>query len=57
MNPIGLGELGDEQLDWLKNDLKHRSKSDKPIVVFAHIPLVGRLCRIGVGARKTARGR
>jgi 3',5'-cyclic AMP phosphodiesterase CpdA len=34
----GLGNLGDEQLDWLKNDLKHRSRS-QPIVVFAHIPL------------------
>lgn len=34
----GLGILGSEQLDWLKDDLKDRS-SDTPIVLFAHIPL------------------
>ena len=34
----GLGNLGDEQLEWLEDDLKGRSKST-PIVVFAHIPL------------------
>jgi len=34
----GLGNLGDEQLAWLENDLKGRKKS-QPIVVFAHIPL------------------
>jgi 3',5'-cyclic-AMP phosphodiesterase len=34
----GLGTLGAEQLEWLENDLKDRSKST-PIVVFAHIPL------------------
>jgi len=34
----GLGTLGAEQLEWLENDLKKRSKST-PIVVFAHIPL------------------
>jgi 3',5'-cyclic AMP phosphodiesterase CpdA len=34
----GLGNLGDEQLAWLENDLKTRKKSE-PIVVFAHIPL------------------
>ena len=34
----GLGNLGDEQLDWLEADLKGRSAST-PIVVFAHIPL------------------
>jgi 3',5'-cyclic AMP phosphodiesterase CpdA len=34
----GLGNLGDEQLAWLANDLKGRSHS-QPIVVFAHIPL------------------
>ena len=34
----GLGSLGDDQLEWLENDLKSRSKST-PIVVFAHIPL------------------
>jgi 3',5'-cyclic AMP phosphodiesterase CpdA len=34
----GLGVLGNEQLEWLKNDLKGLSNST-PIVVFAHIPL------------------
>ena len=34
----GLGNLGDDQLEWLENDLKGRSAST-PIVVFAHIPL------------------
>jgi 3',5'-cyclic AMP phosphodiesterase CpdA len=34
----GLGNLGTEQLEWLEDDLKGRSKST-PIVVFAHIPL------------------
>jgi 3',5'-cyclic AMP phosphodiesterase CpdA len=34
----GLGQLGDEQLEWLEADLKGLS-ADKPIVVFAHIPL------------------
>ena len=34
----GLGILGPEQLEWLKNDLAPLSTST-PIVVFAHIPL------------------
>ena len=34
----GLGVLGDEQIEWLENDLKGRSSST-PIVVFAHMPL------------------
>jgi Icc protein len=34
----GLGVLGDEQLEWLKKDLKSLSSST-PVVVFAHIPL------------------
>jgi 3',5'-cyclic AMP phosphodiesterase CpdA len=34
----GLGNLGNDQLDWLDSDLKSRSAST-PIVVFAHIPL------------------
>jgi 3',5'-cyclic AMP phosphodiesterase CpdA len=34
----GLGTLGQEQLDWLKADVKHL-KHSTPIVVFAHIPL------------------
>jgi 3',5'-cyclic AMP phosphodiesterase CpdA len=34
----GLGNLGNDQLAWLENDLKARTAST-PIVVFAHIPL------------------
>src|SRR5438045_4884299 len=34
----GLGQLGDEQLEWLEADVKDLSAST-PIVVFAHIPL------------------
>jgi 3',5'-cyclic AMP phosphodiesterase CpdA len=34
----GLGNLGNEQLEWLESDLKGRSAST-PVVVFAHIPL------------------
>jgi 3',5'-cyclic AMP phosphodiesterase CpdA len=34
----GLGQLGDEQLEWLEADVKSLGSST-PIVVFAHIPL------------------
>ena len=34
----GLGQLGDEQLEWLEADVKGLGV-DTPIVVFAHIPL------------------
>ncbi len=34
----GLGNLGDDQLAWLKKDLAGRSAS-QPIIVFGHIPL------------------
>jgi hypothetical protein len=34
----GLGNLGDEQLKWLADDLKGKS-AETPVVVFAHIPL------------------
>src|SRR5262249_20088671 len=34
----GLGNLGNDQLEWLENDVKSLSAST-PIVVFAHIPL------------------
>ena len=34
----GLGNLGNEQLEWLRKDLADRTSST-PIVVFAHIPL------------------
>jgi Icc protein len=34
----GLGTLGQEQLEWMEDDVKHL-KSSTPVVVFAHIPL------------------
>jgi 3',5'-cyclic AMP phosphodiesterase CpdA len=34
----GLGRLGDEQLEWLEDDLKAVSSST-PVVLFAHVPL------------------
>jgi 3',5'-cyclic AMP phosphodiesterase CpdA len=34
----GMGSLGDEQLNWLADDLKGKSAST-PVVLFAHIPL------------------
>ncbi len=34
----GLGQLGDEQLEWLEADVKGLGSST-PIIVFAHIPL------------------
>src|SRR5262250_2889201 len=34
----GLGTLGQEQLEWMKDDV-HHLKQSTPIVVFAHIPL------------------
>jgi 3',5'-cyclic AMP phosphodiesterase CpdA len=50
-----LGNLGAEQLEWLEDDLKGRSKST-PIVVFAHIPL-WTVYPNGAGAPTTARRR
>ena len=38
LKPGGMGNLGADQLKWLKDDLAGRSSS-QPIVVFAHIPL------------------
>lgn len=38
LKPGGMGNLGAEQLKWLKTDLAGRHSST-PIVVFAHIPL------------------
>ena len=46
----GLGVLGNEQLEWLENDLKGRSAST-PIVVFAHIPLWAVYPQWGWGTR------
>jgi Icc protein len=34
----GLGNLGNEQLEWLEKDVKHL-KGSTPIVLFAHMPL------------------
>jgi 3',5'-cyclic AMP phosphodiesterase CpdA len=38
LKQFGLGSLGQEQLEWLEDDLR-ALKSSTPIVVFAHIPL------------------
>ena len=38
LKPGGLGTLGQEQLEWLEDDVRHL-KHSTPIVVFAHIPL------------------
>src|SRR5205085_3153909 len=38
LKPGGMGSLGHEQLEWIEDDLKGKSKST-PLVVFAHIPL------------------
>lgn len=38
LKPGGLGMLGKDQLDWLKNDVASLGDST-PIVVFAHVPL------------------
>jgi len=46
----GLGVLGNEQLDWLNNDLRGLSAST-PIVVFAHIPLWSIYPQWGWGTR------
>jgi 3',5'-cyclic AMP phosphodiesterase CpdA len=50
----GLGNLGNEQLEWLDNDLKGRSPST-PIVVFAHIPLWAVYPQWGWGTDDSAR--
>ena len=38
LKAAGLGFLGNDQLEWLEDDLK-ALKDSTPIVVFAHIPL------------------
>ena len=52
----GLGNLGNEQLEWLENDVIDRPAS-QPIVVFAHIPLwtVYPDCGWGTQVRTSAR--
>ena len=47
----GLGNLGNEQLEWLEDDLKGRAPST-PIVVFAHIPLWYGISSMGLGHRR-----
>jgi 3',5'-cyclic AMP phosphodiesterase CpdA len=49
----GLGVLGNEQLEWLQNDLKELSSSTR-IVVFAHIPLWAVYPQWGWGTRDGA---
>ena len=50
----GMGSLGDEQLEWIEDDLKGRSTST-PIVVFAHIPLWTVYPEWGWGTEDSAR--
>jgi 3',5'-cyclic AMP phosphodiesterase CpdA len=50
----GLGTLGNEQLEWLENDVKHLASST-PVVVFAHIPLWSVYPEWGWGTEDSAR--
>src|SRR5262249_17425037 len=50
----GLGNLGNEQLEWLEDDLKGR-RASTPIVVFAHIPLWSVYPAWGWGTEDAAR--
>ena len=50
----GLGSLGDEQLEWLEDDVRHL-KSSTPLVVFAHIPLWAIYPQWGWGTDDSAR--
>ena len=50
----GMGSLGDEQLEWIEDDLKGRSAST-PIVAFAHIPLWLLYPQWGWGTEDSAR--
>jgi 3',5'-cyclic AMP phosphodiesterase CpdA len=50
----GLGSLGDAQLEWMEDDVKHLSKST-PIIVFAHIPLWSVYPEWGWGTEDSAR--
>jgi 3',5'-cyclic AMP phosphodiesterase CpdA len=50
----GLGNLGNEQLEWLEDDLKSRTSST-PVVVFAHIPLWSVYPAWGWGTEDAAR--
>ncbi len=50
----GLGRLGQEQLDWLRQDLAGKGDS-MPIVVFAHVPLWSVFPRWGWGTEDSGR--
>ena len=50
----GLGYLGEEQLKWLEDDVRHL-KSSTPIIVFAHIPLWSVYPEWGWGTDDSAR--
>lgn len=52
----GLGNLGTEQLAWLEDDLRGKSKST-PVVLFAHIPLWTVYPQWGWGTEDGARAR
>src|ERR1039458_1803468 len=52
----GMGRIGDEQIEWIEDDLKSRSAST-PIVVFAHIPLWSVYPAWGWGTEDSARAR
>src|SRR5437879_8746976 len=51
----GLGQLGDDQLEWLEDDVKGLG-ADTPIVVFAHIPLWSVYPKWGWGTSDRERG-
>ena len=51
----GLGNLGDEQLEWLENDLKGRSTSHADRGLCAH-PAVDGLSALGLGHRRRRAG-
>jgi 3',5'-cyclic-AMP phosphodiesterase len=54
LTPAGFGSLGQDQLEWLEDDLKGRSAS-APIVVFAHMPLWTIYPEWGWGTEDSAR--
>ena len=54
LRPGGLGYLGDEQLEWIEDDVKHLS-SETPIVVLAHMPLWPAYAEWGWGTDDAAR--
>jgi 3',5'-cyclic AMP phosphodiesterase CpdA len=50
----GLGQLGDEQLEWMEDDLKAVS-DNTPVIVFAHVPLWMAYPKWGWGTEDGAR--